>query len=135
MRRFAIIFFVMLLMISEVCFASSYELVYTDSIGGQLYIDKDSVKPMKYKLWDCYKATAKLVFSKPIDNITYSMLCYLVNKENKNYALVYIENYDANNTLLSSVDKSAKLNWFAYDQKNDNHLLIDKMLEIVKEGK
>lgn len=135
MRKFTIILFLILSIISQVCFASSYELVYRDSIGGQLYLDKDSVKPMKYRLWDCYKASTKLEFGKPMDNITYSVLCYLVNKENKNYALVYIENYDANNTLLSFEDRSNKLNWFPYDEKNDNHLLVDKVLEIVKEGK
>lgn len=135
MRRITIVALVLLLMISNVCFASSYEQVYTDSLGSRMYIDRDSVKPLKYGVWDCYKATTKLVFSIPIGNITYSMFYYLVNKENNDYAVVYIENYDANDTMVSSVDKADKINWHGYDKKDENHQVVDKILETSKEGK
>lgn len=125
----------LLLLFSPVCFASSYELVYKDALGGQVFIDQESVQPMKYKVWDCYKATTKVVFGKPLGNISYSMLYYLVNKETKDYALVFAENYDAANSLVSSLDKSGKLTWQKYDPQNDTSKVIDKIAELGKTGK
>lgn len=136
MRKIEIVLVtVLLLLFSQVCFASSYELVYTDALGGQVSIDKDSVQPMKYKVWDCYKATTKVVFGKPMGNISYSMLYYLVNKETKNYALVFAENYDANNSLVSSLDKSGKITWQNYDPRNDTSKVIDKIVDLGKARK
>ncbi len=135
MRKMTIGFLTMLLLLfSQVCFAASYELVYTDALGGQVLIDKDSVQPMQYKVWDCYKATTKVVFSKPMGNISYSVLYNLVNKETKEYALAYVENFDANNTLLSSLDKSGKLQWQSYTENSDTAKVIDKIIEIGKTG-
>lgn len=135
MRKTAVILFVLLLMLSQSCLAAPFELVYTDNLGGQVFIDRDSVKPMTYKIWDCYKATSKVVFDKPMDNIAYSVLYYFVKTDNKDYAVVYIDNYDVNDKLISSIDKTNKVNWHPYDPNDLNYKLIEKILEISKEGK
>lgn len=135
MRRIVITFFVALMLLSNVCFAASYELVYTDALNSQIYIDKDSVKPIQYKIWDCYRAATKIVFSQPMNGISYSVLTYLVNKDNKDYAVVFIENYDANNTLLSAMNKTDSIKWQGYAQTNDNFKLVDRIIEIAGAGK
>ena len=136
MRKTMVVLMTMLLLFfSQVCFAASYELVYTDALGGQLFIDKDSVQPMKYKVWDCYKATTKVVFGKPMGNISYSVLYYLVNQETKENALAYVENFDAGNGLISSLDKSGKLQWQSYDKNSDMAKVVDKTMEIGETGK
>lgn len=133
MRRIAVMLILALFLMGNSCFAASVEYLYTDALGTKVYFETDSIKSITY-IWDCYKATTKLVFNKPIGNITYSKMYFLIKKENKDYAIVYIENYDANNNLVSSTDKANDVHWEPYDKNNQNSILVDKVFEVAKQG-
>lgn len=132
MRKTIIAFIFVLLMFSSICAAAGTEYLYTDSLGAKVYLETASVKPITFKIWDCYKATTKLEFNKPLGNITYTKMYYLINKQNKDYAIVYIENYDINDKLISTVEKAENIKWDKYDKKNDNYKLVDRVFEITK---
>jgi|GEM_PF-3951071 len=134
MRRITIMLIVALLLMGNICFAASAEYLYTDALGTKVYLEAESIKSITY-IWDCYKASTKLVFNKPISNITYSKMYFLIKKENKDYAIVYIENYDANDQLVSSTDKANEVQWTPYDKNNQHSILIDKVFGIAKQVK
>ena len=132
MRKIAVTLSVILLLISNICFAASTEYLYTDALGTEVNLVTESVRPITYKIRDCYKATKKLVFNKPMGNIKYSQMYYLINKENKDYAVVYIENYDVNDKRVSSTDKGKNIHWSVYDPTDNNYKLVDRVFEIAK---